>query len=117
MTSKELQNKLSTRFNFDEWKDILIEMFPKVEFFTHVNPVSHDLVKDGGQTGIIRLDDKRSLAIYTFEVNDNVLINRNRKGLREITARTIDQSVIHGVLAFYYSLIPQHYYKYNFLST
>ena len=81
----------------------MIEMFPKVEFFTHVNPVSHDLVKDGGQTGIIRLDDKRSLAIYTFEVNDNVLINRNRKGLREITARTIDQSVIHGVLAFYYS--------------
>lgn len=103
MTSKELQNKLSTRFNFDEWKGILTEMFPKVEFFTHVNPVSHDLVKDGGQTGIIRLDDKRSLAIYTFEVNDNVLINRNRKGLREITARTIDQSVIHGVLAFYYS--------------
>ena len=81
----------------------MTEMFPKVEFFTHVNPVSHDLVKDGGQTGIIRLDDKRSLAIYTFEVNDNVLINRNRKGLREITARTIDQSVIHGVLAFYYS--------------
>ena len=103
MTSKELQNKLSTRFNFDEWKGILTEMFPKVEFFTHVNPVSHDLVKDGGQTGIIRLDDKRSLAIYTFEVNDNVLINRNRKGLREITAMTIDQSVIHGVLAFYYS--------------
>ena len=81
----------------------MTEMFPKVEFFTHVNPVSHDLVKDGGQTGIIRLDDKRSLAIYTFEVNDNVLINRNRKGLREITARAIDQSVIHGVLAFYYS--------------
>lgn len=103
MTAKELQNKLSARFDFDEWKGILIEMFPKVEFFTHVNPVSHDLVKDGGQTGIIRLDDKRSLAIYTFEVNDNVLINRNRKGLREITARTIDQSVIHGVLAFYYS--------------
>lgn len=103
MTSKELQNKLSARFNFDEWKGILTEMFPKVELFTHVNPVSHDLVKDGGQTGIIRLDDKRSLAIYTFEVNDNVLINRNRKGLREITARTIDQSVIHGVLAFYYS--------------
>lgn len=103
MTSKELQNKLSTRFNFDEWKGILTEMFPKVEFFTHVNPVSHDLIKDGGQVGMIRLDDGRSLAIYTFEVNDNVLINRNRKGLREITASTIDQSVIHGVLAFYYS--------------
>ena len=90
MTLKELQNKLSTRFDFEEWKNILVEMFPKVEFFTRVNQVSHDLIKDGGQAGMIRLDDGRSLAIYTFEVNDNVLINRNRKGLREITARTID---------------------------
>ena len=103
MTSKELQNKLSTRFNFDEWKGILIEMFPKVEFFTSVNQVSHELIKDGGQAGLIRLDDDRSLAVYTFEVNDNVLINRNRKGLREIAANPIDQSIIHGALAFYYS--------------
>ena len=103
MTSKELQNKLSARFDFDEWKSILTEMFPKVEFFTHVNQVSHNLIKDGGQAGMIRLDDGRSLAIYIFEVKDNVLIAHNRKGLREITAKTIDQSVIHGVLAFYYS--------------
>lgn len=103
MEKSELKNILSSVFDFEQWKNILIEMFPRVEFFTRVNQVSHDLIKNGGQAGIIRLDDKRSLAIYTFEVNDNVLINRNRKGLREITARTIDQSVIHGVLAFYYS--------------
>lgn len=103
MTAKELQNKLSARFDFDEWKGILIEMFPKVEFFTSVNQVSHELIKDGGQVGMIRLDDGRSLAIYIFEVKDNVLIDRNRKGLREIAAKTIDQSIIHGVLAFYYS--------------
>ena len=103
MTAKELQNKLSARFDFEEWKNILIEMFPKVEFFTRVNPVSHDLIKGGGQAGMIRLDDGRSLAIYIFEVKDNVLIDRNRKGLREIAAKTIDQSIIHGVLAFYYS--------------
>lgn len=103
MTSKELQNKLSARFDFEQWKGILTEMFPKVEFFTSVNQVSHDLIKDGGQAGLIRLDDDRSLAVYTFEVNDNVLINRNRKGLREIAANPIDQSIIHGALAFYYS--------------
>ena len=103
MTSKELQNKLSTRFNFDEWKGILTEMFPKVEFFTRVNQVSHDLIKDGGQAGFIRLNDDRLLAIYTFEVNDNVIINRNRKGLRDIAARPIDQTINHGALAFYYS--------------
>ena len=103
MTAKELQNKLSARFDFDEWKGILTEMFPKVEFFTSVNQVSHELIKDGGQAGLIRLDDDCSLAVYTFEVNDNVLINRNRKGLREIAANPIDQSIIHGALAFYYS--------------
>lgn len=103
MTSKDLQNKLSARFDFEQWKSILTEMFPKVEFFTRVNQVSHELIKDGGQAGLIRLDDDRSLAVYTFEVNDNVLINRNRKGLREIAANPIDQSIIHGALAFYYS--------------
>ena len=103
MTSKDLQNKLSARFDFEQWKSVLTEMFPNVEFFTRINQISHDLVKSGGQVGTIRLDDGRSLAIYTFEVSDNVLIKRNRKGLREIAAKTVDQSIIHGVLAFYYA--------------
>ena len=103
MTLTDLKNKLSVRFDFKIWKDVLTEMFPKVEFFTCINQISHDLVKSGGQVGTIRLNDGRSLAIYTFEVSDNVLINRNRKGLREIAAKTVDQSIIHGVLAFYYS--------------
>ena len=103
MTSVELRNKLSAKFDFEQWIGILREMFPKVEIFSHINQVSHTLVKNGGQTGIIRLDDGRSLAIYTFEVSDKVLINRNRKGLRDIAAQTIDQSIIHGILAFYYS--------------
>lgn len=107
MTSQDsqrtLQNKLSAPFDFEIWKDTLTRMFPKVEFFTRINPVSHDLVKNGGQAGIIRLDDGRSLAVYTFEVKDNVLIARNRKGLRQVAANTIDMSIIHGVLAFYYS--------------
>ena len=103
MTSVELRNTLSAKFDFEQWIGILREMFPKVEIFSHINQVSHTLVKSGGQVGSIRLDDGRSLAIYTFEVSDKVLINRNRKGLRDIAAQTIDQSIIHGILAFYYS--------------
>ncbi len=76
MEKSELKNILSSVFDFEQWKNILIEMFPRVEFFTRVNQVSHDLIKNGGQAGMIRLDDDRSLAIYTFEVNDNVLIGR-----------------------------------------
>lgn len=103
MDKSKLKNILSSVFDFEQWKNILTEMFPKVEYFTQINQISHDLIKEGGQTGMIRLDDGRSLAIYVFEVKDNVLIERNRKELRDIAAKTIDQSIIHGALAFYYS--------------
>lgn len=103
MDKLKLKNILSSVFDFKQWKNILTEMFPKVEYFTQINQITHDLVKEGGQIGMIRLDDGRSLAIYVFEVKDNVLIERNRKGLRDIAAKTIDQSIIHGALAFYYS--------------
>ena len=53
--------------------------------------------------GNIRLDDGRSLAIFRFEVADNVQISRNRKSLRNIAANYVDQSLIHGALVFYYS--------------
>lgn len=103
MDKTTLKYILSAKFNFNQWIDVLREMFPVVDIFSQEHPVSHSLIKSGGQVGTIRLDDGRSLAIYTFEVNDNVLIDRNRKGLREIAAKTIDQSITHGALAFYYS--------------
>ena len=103
MDKTTLKYILSAKFNFNQWIDVLREMFPVVDLFSQEHPISHSLIKSGGQVGTIRLDDGRSLAIYTFEVNDNVLIDRNRKGLREIAAKTIDQSITHGALAFYYS--------------
>ena len=103
MDKATLKYTLSAKFNFNQWIDVLREMFPVVDLFSQEHPISHSLIKSGGQVGSIHLDDGKSLAIYKFEVNDNVLINRNRKGLRDIAAQTIDQSVIHGVLAFYYS--------------
>lgn len=103
MDKATLKYTLSAKFNFNQWIDVLREIFPVVDLFSQGHPISHSLIKNGGQVGTIRLDDGRSLAIYTFEVNDNVLIDRNRKGLREIAAKTIDQSITHGALAFYYS--------------
>ena len=103
MDKTTLKYILSAKFNFNQWIDVLREMFPIVDLFSQEHPISHSFIKSGVQVGTIRLDDGRSLAIYTFEVNDNVLIDRNRKGLREIAAKTIDQSITHGALAFYYS--------------
>ena len=103
MNQAYLKNILSARFDFDIWKDLLENIFPKVEIFTSVARIADSHVKDGGHVGNIRLDDGRSLAIFRFEVADNVQISRNRKSLRDIAAKYVDQGLIHGALVFYYS--------------
>lgn len=103
MNQAYLKNILSARFDFNIWKDLLEKIFPKVEIFTSVAKIKDSHVKDGGHVGNIRLDDGRSLAIFHFEVTDNVLISRNRKSLRDIAAKYVDQGMIHGALVFYYS--------------
>ena len=103
MNQAYLKNILSAKFDFDIWKDLLEKIFPKVEVFTNVAKIADSHVKDGGHVGNIRLDDGRSLAIFRFEVTDNVQISRNRKSLRDIAAKYVDQGLIHGALVFYYS--------------
>ncbi len=103
MNQTYLKNILSAKFDFGVWKDLLEKIFPKVEIFTSVAKITDSHVKDGGHVGTIRLDDGRSLAIFNFEVTDNVLIPRNRKDLRNIAANFIDQDKFHGALAFYHS--------------
>ena len=98
-----MKNILSAKFDFDIWKDLLEKIFPKVEVFTSVAKIADSHVKDGGHVGNIRLDDGRSMAIFRFEVADNVQISRNRKSLRDIAAKYVDQGLIHGALVFYYS--------------
>ena len=109
MNQAYLKNILSAKFDFDIWKDLLEKIFPKVEIFTSVAKITDSHVKDGGHVGNIRLDDGRSLAIFDFEVTDNVLISRNRRDLRNIAANYIDQDRFHGALAFYHSLNTDDY--------
>ena len=103
MNQSSLKNILSAKFDFNVWKELLDKFFPKVDFFTSIATITDSLVKSGGQVGNIHLDDGRSLAIFHFEVADNVQISRNRKSLRDIAAKYVDQGLIHGALVFYYS--------------
>ena len=115
MNQAYLKNILSAKFDFDIWKDLLEKIFPKVEFFTSIAKITDSHVKDGGHVGNIRLDDGRSLAIFRFEVADNVQISRNRKSLRDIAAKYVDQGLIHGALVFYYSQ-DQDDYRLTFIA-
>ena len=109
MNQTELRHILSAKFDFDVWKELLNTLFPKVELFNKEVQVDASLIKQGGHIGNVRLDDGRSLAIFKFEVADSVQVSRNRRGLRDIAAKYVDQSLIHGALVFYYSLSQEDY--------
>ncbi|MBO5181858.1 MAG: N-6 DNA methylase [Paraprevotella sp.] len=109
MNQTELKHILSAKFDFDVWKELLNTLFPKVELFNKEVQVDASLIKQGGHVGNVRLDDGRSLAIFKFEVADSVQVSRNRRGLRDIAAKYVDQSLIHGALVFYHSLSQEDY--------
>lgn len=115
ISQSELKQKLSSKFDFEEWKVILDSMFLKIDYLTKEIQIDASLVKSGGQIGTIRLDDGRSLGLFKFEVADNIIIARNRKGLRDIAIKYVDQDIIHGALVFYYSK-QQPDYRLTFVS-
>ena len=115
MNQSELKQILSSKFDFEVWKPILESMFLKIDYLSKPIQIDADLVKNGGQVGTIRLDDGRSLGLFKFEVADNIQIERNRKGLRKIVIKYVDQDIIHGTLVFYYSN-NQPDYRLTFIS-
>jgi len=58
---------------------------------------------------------KKSLAIFEVEVDDSIRIDQNRKGLRDIAAKHIDQNITHGALVFFYSK-NQKDYRFTFIA-
>lgn len=115
MNRQELKQILSSRFDFEKWKELLGQMFPKVDFLAKPIELDGNLVKNGGQVGTIRLNDGRALGLFKFEVADNIIIARNRKGLRDIAIRYVDQDIIHGAIVLYYSE-NQEDYRLTFVS-
>lgn len=118
MKEKELKDILRKDFNFEaNWKPLFSLLFSKVQYFSNPsNPFSeNEKVKSGKQTGIVKLDDGKSIAIFEVEVDDSIRIDRNRQGLREIAIKHIDQNITHGAFVFFYSK-NQANYRFSFIA-
>ncbi len=91
MNEKQLKDAFKS-YKFSNWKTVLDFVFGKVEYFSSPNnPFSEDKkVVSGKQYGRIKLDDGKSIALFEVQVDDDINIDRNRQGLREIAARHID---------------------------
>jgi len=118
MKENELKEILRRNFDFEQnWKPLFSLLFSKVQYFSKVdNPFFEEKkVISGRQTGIVKLDDGKQLAIFEVEVDDSIKIDKNRQGLREIAIKHIDQNITHGAFVFFYSR-KQADYRFSFIA-
>lgn len=117
MREKDLKRILQQPYSFDNWKELLPMFFKKVQYFSQAQALfdEHEKVVQGKQIGRITLDDEKSLAIFDVEVTDNVVFARNRKELRDIAIKRIDQDITHGAIVFFHSP-NQKDYRFSFIA-
>jgi hypothetical protein len=114
MNRQQLKQKLTERYSPENWKEILQYIFPNVALFQIPKdiPVTNDKVESFRQLGNVRLNDGKSLAIFDVQLNQETDIKRNRVELRNLTAKYIDQTTTHGVLAVFTSDLDD--YRFTF---
>ena len=101
MNYKEI---IESKYNRESWQQLLHDIFlNKVTF--HNSPVqvhvSSHLAKEALNLGYIKLSDGLTIAIYEVELADNVDIERNRRGIRDML--TTDWCTNHaGAFMFCY---------------
>jgi hypothetical protein len=115
MTEFELKSKLQEKYNHSIWKELLTSIFQKVDYFTHPTILAEktEIAKSVRQIGNLSITDG-NIGIFEVEVDDSILISRNRVSLRETTAKYIDQGIINGAFVFYYHS-NQNDYRFTFI--
>lgn len=95
---------------------ILKLVFGQINFFSNPFPLfeGEEAVKQGCQIGYVDLPNNQTVAIFEIEVADRIIIERNRKGLRDIAAKYI-KGTFSAALVFYYSK-NQNEYRFSFIA-
>ena len=78
---------IESRYNRKNWQELLFDIFRnKAQFWQQPQrvPVDESMAKLAYYTGKITLPDGHTIAIYEVELSDNVIIERNRAGIRNL---------------------------------
>lgn len=96
---------IESRYNRDAWQQLLHDIFhSKVSFWNHPSEVhvNSRLAKQALNIGKISLSDGESIAVYEVELTDNVNIERNRRGIRDLLTIDWRNMGYAGALMFCY---------------
>ena len=101
MNYKEI---IESKYNRESWQQLLHDIFLNKITFHNIPGkvhVSSHLAKEALNLGFIKLSDGLTIAIYEVELSDNVDIERNRRGIRDML--TTDWRTNHaGAFMFCY---------------
>jgi len=116
MTKSELKSQFQNHYNRESWMPILKLVFGQINFFSNPFPLfeGEEAVKQGFQIGYVDLPNKQTVAVFEIEVADSIIIERNRKGLRDIAAKYV-KGTFSAALVFYFSK-NQNEYRFSFVA-
>ncbi|MBA4852002.1 Eco57I restriction-modification methylase domain-containing protein, partial [Emticicia sp. BO119] len=106
MTYPEQKNLLQQPYSLNNFKQVLDDIFPQSNkyFETHQQLFKdYGRVVEGFQFGNIMLSDGKSIALFDVNVTDNTNIIKNRKGLRDIAVKYIDNGIVNSALVAFHS--------------
>lgn len=96
---------IESRYNREAWQQLLHDIFHnKVNFWNRPSEVhvSSRLAKQALNLGKISLSDGESIAVYEVELADNVNIERNRRGIRDMLTTYWHNMGYAGAFMFYF---------------
>ena len=101
MNYKEI---IESRYNREAWQQLLHDIFlGKVVFRTPYEvKVNSRFAKEALKLGTITLSDEQQLAVYEVELSDNVDIERNKRGIRDMLTSDWRRMGYAGAFMFCY---------------
>ncbi|RPI19830.1 MAG: hypothetical protein EHM58_00110 [Ignavibacteriae bacterium] len=101
MNKEQIAEILSNPYNRDNWVDLLKKVFIKgqLKLVPQKLPINSDYVNTAYELGSFETADKRIIGVYEVNINDNVKLERNRVGLRNLLKPHYKQ--IDGAFAVY----------------
>jgi hypothetical protein len=103
MNKHEIKKILNNKYNRDEWKILVKNIFNDTEYFKEPLSIKteNDKILDFIQIGNLKLSDNKKIALFELRLIKNLNIYKNKVELRNIVTKFIDQYSNHGVLVIF----------------
>ncbi|RLD60752.1 MAG: hypothetical protein DRJ01_09140 [Bacteroidetes bacterium] len=103
MDKSRLHKIFSKAFNQPEWIEVLKDVFGAKQLLVQPNPImlpSNDKAKAAYELGNFTTSDDRIIGLYKIELNEDVWLERNKVGLRELLRNVYKYDVDGAIIVF-----------------